>query len=140
LARDDKSLFFHAQTAAALTPATDPNWMMLYLDTDANPATGWYGYDFLVNRSREGNTCSLERYNAVSRTWERVAMVPLRCAANQLTLAIPREILGVGTATGRLKVDFKWVDNISVSGDIMDFYCEGDAAPDARFNYHFAEP
>ena len=114
--------------------------MMLYIDADANAATGWYGYDFLVNRSREGNTCSLERYNAASKTWEKVAMIPLQWAGNQLTLSIPREILGVGTAAGKLKLDFKWVDNIPVSGDIMDFYGKGDAAPGARFNYRFAEP
>jgi len=39
-----------------------------------------------------------------------------------------------------VKLDFKWVDNIPVSDDIMDFYGKGAAAPDARFNYHFAEP
>ena len=40
----------------------------------------------------------------------------------------------------QLNLDFKWVDNIPLSGDIMDFYGKGDAAPDARFNYHFEEP
>ena len=137
LARDGKSLYFHVQTASALTPATDKNWMMLYIDADANPATGWYGYDFLVNRIREGNTCSVERYNAASKTWVKVAMVPLQWAGNHLALSIPRKTLGVSAAAGKLKLDFKWVDNIPVSGDIMDFYDKGDAAPDARFNYHF---
>ena len=140
VARDDKSLFFHVQTATALTPATDENWMMLYLDADANPATGWYGYDFIVNRSREGNTCPVERYNAASKTWEKVATVPLKWADNQLTVSIPREVLGVSGTAQKLMLDFKWVDNISVSGDIMDFYGNGDAAPGARFNYRFEEP
>jgi len=140
MARDDKSLFFHVQTAAALTPASNENWMILYLDADANPATGWHGYDFLVNRSRNGNTCSLERYNAASKTWDKVAMVPLQWADNQLTVSIPREILGVAPAAGKLKLDFKWVDNILVSEEIMNFYSQGDAAPGARFNYHFEEP
>jgi hypothetical protein len=35
---------------------------------DGRPATGWYGYDFLINRTREGNTCSVERYSAESKT------------------------------------------------------------------------
>ena len=140
VARDDNSLFFHVQTATSITPATNENWMMLYLDTDANPVTGWYGYDFLVNRSREGNTCSIERYNAVSKTWDNVAMIPLQWAGDQLTVSIPREALGVGGTAGKLKLDFKWVDNIPVSGDIMDFYGKGDAAPGARFNYRFEEP
>jgi hypothetical protein len=37
--------------------------------------------------------------------------------------------VGVGIAAGKLKLDFKWVDNIPVSGDIMDFYDKGDGAP-----------
>ncbi|MEI7908425.1 MAG: hypothetical protein WCK77_02190 [Verrucomicrobiota bacterium] len=96
--------------------------MMRYIDADANPATGWCGHNFLVNRTREGKTCSLERYNAASKTWVKIAMVPLQWADNQLTISIPRETLGAGTAAGKLKLDFKWVDNIPVSDDIMDFY------------------
>ena len=114
--------------------------MMLYLDADANPATGWNGYDFLVNRTREGNMCSVEHYNATSKTWKKLAVVPLQRAEKQLTIAIPRQTLGVGTAAGKLNLDFKWVDNIPLSGDTIDFYAKGDAAPDARFNYHFEEP
>ena len=140
VARDGNYLFFHVQTATALTPPTDENWMMLYLDADANPATGWNGYDFLVNRTREGNMCSVEHYNATSKTWKKLAVVPLQRAEKQLTIAIPRQTLGVGTAAGKLNLDFKWVDNIPLSGDTIDFYAKGDAAPDARFNYHFEEP
>ena len=140
VARDEQSLFFHITTAAAITPTTDQNWMMLYTDIDANPTTGWQGYDFLVNRTREGNTCSLERYTAATKMWEKIAMVPLFYAVDHLTLSIARDALGVSAAVGKLKIDFKWVDHIPVSDDIMDFYRKGDTAPDARFNYHFEEP
>ena len=140
VARDEQSLFFHITTATAITPTTDQNWMMLYIDIDANPTTGWQGYDFLVNRTREGNTCSLERYTAATKMWEKIAMVPLFYAVDHLTLSIARDALGVSAAVGKLKIDFKWVDHIPVSDDIMDFYRKGDTAPDARFNYHFEEP
>ena len=140
VARDEQSLFFHITTAAAITPATDQNWMMLYIDIDANPTTGWQGYDFLVNRTREGNTCTLERYAASTKMWEKIAMVPLFYAVDHLTLSIARDALGVSAAVGKLKIDFKWVDHIPVSDDIMDFYRKGDTAPGARFNYHFEEP
>ena len=140
LARDDQSLFFRVQTAAALTTAADAHWMMLYLDTDADAATGWHGYDFLVNRTRDGHSCSVERYTPASRAWEKIAMVPVRWEDNRLDVSIPRETLGVASSAGKLKLDFKWVDNIPASGDILDFYGQGDVAPDARFNYRFAEP
>ena len=140
VARDEQSLFFHITTAAAITHTTDQNWMMLYIDIDANPTTGWQGYDFLVNRTREGNTCTLERYAASTKMWEKIAMVPLFYAVDHLTLSIARDALGVSAAVGKLKIDFKWVDHIPVSDDIMDFYRKGDTAPGARFNYHFEEP
>ena len=113
---------------------------MLYLDTDADAATGWHGYDFLVNRTRDGHSCSVERYTPASRAWEKIAMVPVRWEDNRLDVSIPRETLGVASSAGKLKLDFKWVDNIPASGDILDFYGQGDVAPDARFNYRFAEP
>ena len=33
-----------------LTPHTDNNWMLLLIDADQNHDTGWYGYDYLVNK------------------------------------------------------------------------------------------
>jgi len=39
-------------------------------------------------------------------------------------------------------VDFElnWTDNVPTSGDIMDFYTQGDVAPTGRFNYHYRAP
>ena len=42
-------------------------------------------------------------------------------------------------ARGRLHVEFKWADNASTDGKVMDFYVQGDAAPDGRFTYLFTE-
>ncbi|MDD3108790.1 MAG: hypothetical protein PHV49_06250, partial [Alistipes sp.] len=44
-----QNLRFYMETADTLTPHTDPNWMLLLLDTDADPTTGWYGYDYALN-------------------------------------------------------------------------------------------
>jgi hypothetical protein len=96
LARDDHSLFFRVQTAAPLTTAADAHWMMLYLDTDADAATGWHGYDFLVNRTREGHSCSVERYTPASGAWEKIAMVPVRhwLARHEFKLSLWHVALG----------------------------------------------
>ena len=29
---------------------TGDNWMYLLIDADKDPGTGWYGYDYLVNK------------------------------------------------------------------------------------------
>ena len=35
-------------------------------------------------------------------------------------------------------LDFKWSDNLPVAPDAMDFYTQGDVAPNARFNYRYS--
>jgi hypothetical protein len=66
--------------------------------------------------------------------------VPLRIEGNRLHLALPRTALGLD-GLEVTTFDFKWVDHVQTSGDILDFYVSGDAAPDGRFNYRYvAEP
>lgn len=137
VARDAKNVYFYVHTAAPLSPATDRNWMMLLIDTDANAATGWHGYDLLVNRSRDGKRCSVERNVGGAWQWEKIADAPLRWMGNALELAVPRRLFANGQAP--LLFDFKWVDNIPDKPTIMDFYSYGDVAPNTRFNYRFAE-
>lgn len=136
--RDAKNLYFHVQTAAPLSPSTDKNWMLLLIDTDAKTSTGWYGYDFLVNRSRDGRTCTVEKNVDGNWNWQVVAHVPIRTSGKDLEIAIPRSVFGLQVR--KVVINFKWVDNIPDNPDIMDFYSKGDAAPDARFNYHYATP
>lgn len=50
VAVDKKQVAFYAETADALTPCTDNNWMLLLIDADNDPSTGWYGYDYLINK------------------------------------------------------------------------------------------
>ena len=43
-------MYFYAETSEPLTPHTGNNWMLLLIDADQNPDTGWYGYDYLINK------------------------------------------------------------------------------------------
>ncbi|MBV9848314.1 MAG: hypothetical protein JO250_01370 [Armatimonadetes bacterium] len=138
VARDRSTLYFHVRTAAPLTPATDKSWMWLLVDADAGAKTGWHGYDFLINRRRDGNRCTVERNVGGEWRWRPVADVPMHWAGRDLEIAVPRALLGLSPTRGPLRVDFKWADNLPARPDIMDFYSQGDVAPDARFNYRFA--
>jgi hypothetical protein len=134
--RDAKNLYFYVRTAATLTPATDADWMLLFLDTDHRRETGWEGYDFVVNRSRKDvHTATLEANVGGRYEWRPVADVPLTVAGNELMLAVPRAALGLGP--GAVDLGFKWADNTGVSGDIMAFYLNGDVAPNGRFNWWY---
>ena len=122
-------------TSGRMPDATGTNWMWLLLDTDHNPKTGWEGYDFILNRSVDGQETWLEK-NTGGWNWERVAKISFTVRGNELMLAVPRAALGL-SGTEDFTLDFKWWDNAQKSGDIMDTYLSGDAAPDGRFNFRY---
>jgi hypothetical protein len=126
---DAAGVSFYVSTREPMTPPTDPNWMVLLIDADANASTGWLGYDFAVNRTRAG---SLER-NAGGFKWEPSGEVQWRYAGRELELTISWRDLGCGKPPAML--DFKWADNCLQAGDWTDFTLNGDAAPNDRFNY-----
>ncbi len=137
VARDAQMIYFYARTREALTAHTDPNWMWLLIDADQNAATGWQGYDFIVNRSVEGEGKTWLEKNEGGWNWRPVLRVDFRVRGNELQLAIPRSALGLPQETNRIALDFKWADNIQHPGDIMDFYVSGDVAPEGRFNFRY---
>lgn len=129
---DATAASFYVCTREPLTPATDTNWMVLFLDVDGNATNGWLGYDFRINATRPApNRASLER--RVNDTWQALGSAELRAAGNELELAVPWSALGL--AQPPAFVDFKWADNCLRAGDWTDFTLNGDAAPNDRFNY-----
>ena len=131
---DARNVYFYVRTRAPITAPTDANWMLLFLDTDHDPRTGWLGYDFVVNRTNvRAKTTTLERHTGAGYSWGAPRTVNYRCTGNELELAVPRSALGLTNATAT--IDFKWADNIQQTGDWSDFTLNGDAAPNDRFNY-----
>lgn len=133
VSRSSDALSFYVRTQAPLTPTTGPSWMLLYIDADRNPKTGWLGYDYVVGRGGlKGGLTTLERC-AGGTSWKPVARVKAAMRGSELELSIPLKALGM--RRGPAEVDFKWADNIAQSGDWSDLYENGDAAPDGRFSY-----
>ncbi len=138
VARDSDNLYFYVETSEKLGPSTDRNWMMLFIDTDRNKATGWNGYDFIVNRiSPKGRKAVVEKNIAGCWEWELAAKVRFAVVGNKLEIRIPRNVLGL--LDQAIDIEFKWNDNMQENGNIMDFYVNGDTAPGGRFNYVFSE-
>ncbi len=142
VARDDDTVTFRVTTAGPLTPPTaDGTWMTLLVDADANPRTGWHGYDLLVNRTRTGRTASVERYTGDGTTWRwtKIADAAVQWDGNTVAVAVPRRLLQPDA--GRpLRFDFKWTDGLPPEPTVWDFYTHGDVAPDGRFNYRYPPP
>ena len=130
---DEANVYFYVRTREPLSPRTDANWMLLLIDADHNPATGWLGYDFVVNRlPAKERTATLER-NQGGYRWGSPVELEYRAAGNEMEMAIPRSAMGLTAATAT--IDFKWADNIQQTGEASDFTLNGDCAPNDRFNY-----
>ena len=141
VARDANNLYFFAQCNSNLTSYTGTNWMVLFINADQNPNTGWNGYDYAVNlgspTSRTATTTTLSQNVTTTNGWTWTTVrsdIAYTVSGNQLMLAIPRALLGL---TGDpVSFDFHWADNFQTN-DIADFLVDGDSAPDGRFNYRY---
>jgi hypothetical protein len=134
-ARDKDYVYFYVETAASLTPATDPGWMRLFIDTDRNKNTGWEGYDLVINRLNPGKTAVIEK-SGKDRKWEKAGEAQYSIRDNRMELRISRKL--ICTKEGKLDFEFKWSDNMQEEGNIMDFYVNGDVAPGGRFNFVYS--
>ena len=134
VARDDKNVYFYVKTAADLTPHTDPCWMLLFIDSDANPTTGWEGYDLLVNQEFSNDKTSTVKVFENGK-WTKPQKIAFRYEGNQLMMSIPRSCFKYI----RLAFNFHWADNIEKLGDINEFFMNGDHAPSRRATYRFEE-
>lgn len=137
VARDEGNLYFYVETADKLTSSSDRNWMMLFIDTDRNKATGWNGYDVVINRvSPSGKGAMLERNVGNRWEWEAIGNIPFSIHHNKLSLHVSKHLLGIGQKP--VDIEFKWNDNMQENGNIMDFYVNGDTAPGGRFNFVYS--
>ena len=136
VARDDSHIFFLVETAAPLTPHTDPNWMQLFIDLDRDKGTGWEGYEFRVDRQTAKGKATLSSSNG-AWAWKDVGEVTYQRKGHHMEIAIPRALLGLQPSQ-KLDLEFKWIDSPVQTGDIMDVYLNGEAAPSGRFNFHYS--
>ena len=107
---DKQNIYFAAETADPLTASSDPNWMLLLIDTNEDGT-----YDYTI-RPADG-------------------VYPFAVQGNVIEIAVPRKLLG---KTGKeLSFAFKWADNPSNPDDIISISVTGDTAPNRRFAYRF---
>ncbi len=131
---DEQHIYFYVRTREPISPCTDENWMLLFMDTDLNPQTGWLGYDAVVNQGSVSPTSTTIQQNVDAQyRWQNPVAISCRAAGNQLELAVPRSAISAKTWPPTL--DFKWADNSVQSGQAVDFTLNGDVAPNDRFSF-----
>ena len=136
VAVDADNVYFYAETREPLTPHTGNNWMLLFIDADRNPATGWFGYDFVINKKIvDDKTTTLVRYDAEvpDSLWQEQARLDYRYSGKALEIAVPRRLMNLNGDA--LTFDFHWCDNPADLNDPISLCVNGDSAPNRRFNY-----
>ena len=132
ISSDNEYLYFMAECAADITPREGDNWMNLFIKSDNDDKTGWYGFDYIINRSGDGGKASVEKFKD-GWEFEKVGDAEYKVDGKTIQIKIKASLIGYN---GKL-LDFKWADNSVNDGEIMCFLDKGDAAPDARFCYRF---
>ena len=125
-------IYFYAETTDPITSHSGQNWMLLLIDADNNSETGWYGYDYIVNKQiKSDKVTTLMKYE--NEQWIEVSELNYRYAGNELEIEIPRQLLNINQ--NQFVIDFKWSDNPEKLEDPISFCLNGDTAPNRRFNY-----
>ncbi|PKA97824.1 hypothetical protein B0O79_1495 [Flavobacteriaceae bacterium MAR_2009_75] len=136
VARDESQVYFYAKTLNPITKPENQNWMLLFIDADRNKATGWEGYDLLINQElmTDGKT-TIKKFHP-RKGWKNSGETPYSIQENQLMFSIPRAHF---PKDNHLNFEFHWIDNPPKLEIIYDFFTAGDNAPNRRANYIYSE-
>lgn len=126
-AMDDDNMYFYAECENAITPPSGDKWMKLYIDVDRNHATGYEGYDYVINYPSAGDISS---FDALGNS-NIIGKAEYAVSGNTLSVKISKSIINT------VEFEFKWADNVDNS--IMNFYSDGNVTPIGRFNFVYTK-
>lgn len=131
---DRRHLFFYARTREPITSRSGKHWMLLLLDADRNGATGWLGYDYLVNADAlDGQSVSVHKWS--DSGWVQAGKAVCQVNGQELEMSVPRA--SVGQSGKPPAFDFHWADAIQGFEGVAELGVNGDSAPNRRWNYRF---
>lgn len=133
----DGKITFYVEAANDLTPYTNPNWMLLFINSDCDFKTGWNGFDFLLNKEFAGADKSvIKKWNQETGKWENDGEAAFRTEGKYLVLEMP--LASVGLKDDEMgQFYFKWADNPETIDDAIALCTHGDTAPNRRFCYNY---
>lgn len=135
VSRTEQATYFLVVCAETITRPMDNSWMNLFINTDGDYATGWYGYDLLINRDHTmvaSGKVSIEAFVDNAWSFRSLGEGEISVQDHYLVIRVDTALCGLGET-----FDFKWADHSTTDGQIMQFLDQGDAAPNARFNFAY---
>lgn len=134
VSQDSKYLYFLVKCTSDIETSDKSSFLNLYINTDGDINTGWEGYDLVLNRERNGKTLSVEKFTDGFKS-EKTGEAKYNIEGEYMAVKLEKSLAG---ADELKSFTFKWSDNSTESGNIMEFMDIGDAAPDGRFAFSYA--
>ncbi len=131
---DNDYLYFYAKCANDIVTDDGKNWMNLFINTDGDMTNGWEGYDFVINRYRDGFYASVL---SLAKGWngENAGQALYTVSGKEMAFRVSKSLLGIDGNDA--EIVFKWADNSTLDGNVMEFMDLGDTAPNDRFAFKF---
>jgi len=125
VARDARNIYFYVETVNPITSKSQDDWMTLWINTDLSKKSGWNGYSYRIN-----HTDHLQQY--VNNKWVNKVKVVRKTEGTKMMIQL--QLSDLALKSSDLNFEFKWTDNATGS-EILDWYKNGDVAPNGRLNY-----
>jgi len=159
---DSQNVYFYVKTLKPITAySSGDNWMNLLIGTDLaytnrftsiastsntmkfnflnNPQNSFMGFNFIINRSPNttDRTTTISKWNGTDYV-QQSAGIKYNVTGNIMQVEIPRAVLGFSEAD-KIKLSFKWADNITEPLRRQSYYTTGDTAPIGSLGYYMEE-
>lgn len=134
VASDEEYVYFLVAAAEDITAkeSADTRWMNVFIGIEGAEG-GWNGLQYVVNRSLDGTTASLDKIE--NGAYASVGTAATVVSGRYMLVQVAKKSLGIeGDEFG---IVFKVTDNLQKDFDVTDLYTNGDAAPIGRINYSY---
>ena len=137
IVHDSENLYVRVETAEPVTAhnGSDTNWMNLLIQTENGGENSFAGFQYIVNRSPDGNGKTSVEKSKGGFVWESAGTAQYAVSENVILYSIPLASLGLTADNCYIRI--KACDNVTKPDDVMDYYISGDSAPIGRFAYSY---
>ena len=136
---DSKNIYFYVETADDISSPGKGSWMQLFVNSDYDGYTGFYGFDYIVNYSPTASgrtTVAKCKKTDAGLAVESEETVYYKASGKKMMITVPLEYIGISDSSD-IKIAFKWVDSDTKITTMEQMYSEGDIAPLGRLCYTF---
>ena len=136
ITHDANNLYVKVETKDALTDRdpSDMTFMNVMINTKKNPNDNFMGFDYVINRSQNGDKCSIERLKKGFET-SKVDETRINISNNVMQLEIPLKSLGLSKE--ECNISLKVSDHVEEQENELAYYVDGDSAPIGRLGYDY---